>query len=72
MRTAPTSNVNVERAENWFPPSSVAIHRFIGACVAHPLSHHSLFSFKILRTFRATEDLEHITLAEAQGFTLQA
>jgi hypothetical protein len=40
--------------------------------VVLPLSHHSLFSYEILRAFRATEDLEHITLAEAQGFALQA
>jgi hypothetical protein len=72
MRTAPTSKVNVERAEYWLPPPLVAIHRFIGTWVVLPLSHHSLFSYKILRAFRATEDLEHITLAEAQGFALQA
>jgi hypothetical protein len=30
MRTAPTSKVNVERAEYWLPPPLVAIHRFIG------------------------------------------
>jgi hypothetical protein len=52
MRTAPTSNVNVEHAEHWLPPSGVAVHRFSGARAAQASYHHSFFSFRILHAFR--------------------